>query len=477
MVCRGVMFLSLIWFLAAPVELMADEAPARPNVLLIMSDDLNTALSGFGHPQCKTPNLDRLARRGVSFHRMYCQFPVCGASRSSMMNGLYPYSTGDLKNTTIFRKYRPQAVTLPQLFLNNGYYVARVGKIYHMGIPQEVIDGTAIADDPQSWGETYNIQCGEQNLPGKTIQHSPGWKGSQTFQRVEATEGDLAMADGLAATKTIELMRKHREKPFFIACGFVRPHVPLVAPEAYFRMYPEQAMILPEVPADDLEDVGQATKTYKTNESLKITTEQMPGILSAYYGCVSHMDFQVGRLLDALDELDLKQKTLVVFTSDHGYHLGEHHKWQKQHLFEETTRVPFILSAPWLSKSHGKSTQHMCELIDLYPTVSSLCQVSPPEYIQGKSMVPILKDVETDLWTKDTVFSVSTREGASLRNGSYRYTEWARGAKGTELYDLKNDPGEFINVADRTEYRSIREDLAKQMKKKRKLASSELGPK
>ena len=332
-----------------------------------------------------------------------------------MMNGLYPYSTGDLKNTTIFRKYRPNAVTLPQLFLNNGYYVARVGKIYHMGIPQEVIDGTAIADDPQSWGETYNIQCGEQNLPGKKIQHSPGWKGSQTFQRVEATDGDLAMADGLAATKTIELMKKHRGEPFFIACGFVRPHVPLVAPESYFRMYPEPEMILPKVPVDDLDDVGQATRAYKTNESLQITTEQMPGILSAYYGCVSHMDFQVGRLLDALDELELKQKTLVVFTSDHGYHLGEHHKWQKQHLFEETTRVPFILSAPWLSEVHGKSTQHMCELVDLYPTVSSLCHLSPPEYIQGESMVSILKDVETKSWTKDSVFSVSTREGASLR--------------------------------------------------------------
>jgi arylsulfatase A-like enzyme len=394
-----------------------------------------------------------------------------------MMNGIYPYSTGDLKNTTIFRKFRPDAVTLPQLFMNNGYYVARVGKIYHMGIPQEVIDGTAIADDPQSWGETYNIQCGEQNLPGKKIQHSPGWKGSQTFQRVEATDGDLAMADGLAATKTIELMKKHRAEPFFIACGFVRPHVPLVAPESYFRMYPEPEMILPKVPVDDLEDVGQATRAYKTNESLQITTEQMPGILSAYYGCVSHMDFQVGRLLDALVELGLKETTLVVFTSDHGYHLGEHHKWQKQHLFEETTRVPFILSAPWLSEVHGKSTQHMCELVDLYPTVSSLCHLSPPEYIQGESMVSILKDVKTKSWTKDSVFSVSTREGASLRNVRYRYTEWARGAKGVELYDLKNDPGEFTNVAELAEYRSVREGLANQMKEKRKSASSALGQK
>ena len=443
----------------------AADRPEKPNVLLILSDDLNTALSGFGHPQCKTPQLDRLAERGVSFRRMYCQFPVCGASRSSLMNGLYPYSTGDLSNTTTFRKKRPDAVTMSQLFMNQGYYVARVGKIYHMGIPFEVIDGTAKADDPASWGEAYNIKCGEQNLPGKKVDHSPGWNGSQTFQRVEAEGGDLEMADGMAATKAIELLEAHKDEPFFLAVGFVRPHVPLVAPEKYFRMYPESDVVLPEVPEDDIADMGKPTQKYKTTESLEIAREDMPAIHSAYYASVTHMDAQVGRLLDALEELGLDERTLVVFSSDHGYHLGEHHKWQKQHLFEETCRVPFILSVPWMKGGHGEPANQICELVDLYPTVADVCGLKPPAYLQGVSMRAILDKPDTSDWDKSTALTVSTKGGVSLRTEKWRYTEWRGkgGAVEVELYDLEKDPGEFTNVADRAEYRAARKALVAQL--------------
>lgn len=441
----------------------AGERPDKPNVLLIMSDDLNTALSGFGHPQCKTPELDRLATHGVSFRRMYCQFPICGASRSSLMNGLYPYSTGDMANTTKFRKTRPDAVTMSQLFKNNGYYVARVSKIFHMGIPTEIIDGTAVADDPQSWGDTFNIQSGEHNMPGLRVDHSPGWDSSQTFQRVEAEAGDLSMVDGKAATKAIELLREHRGDPFFIALGFVRPHVPLVAPEKYFRAYPEKDMVLAKVPENDLADVGKPTLRYKTTASLQIKPEDMPGILSAYYASVSHMDSQVGRVLDALDELGLRENTVVVFSSDHGYHLGEHHKWQKQHLFEETTRVPFILSAPWLEKTQGTSATQICELVDLYPTISDLCGLTPPQYLQGSSMLPILEDVATSKWQKASAFSVSTKGGVSLRTEKWRYTEWGEGGQDVELYDLTTDPQEFTNVTDEPAYKREKESLARQL--------------
>jgi arylsulfatase A-like enzyme len=450
-----------------PVVGATVSAAKKPNVLLIMSDDLNTALSGFGHPQCKTPELDRLAKSGVSFRRMYCQFPICGASRSSLMNGLYPYSTGDLGNSTKFRKQRPDAVTMSQLFKNNGYYVARVSKIFHMGIPNEIIAGTAVADDPESWGETYNIQCGEQNMAGKRIDHSPGWDSSQTFQRVETVDGDLEMADGKAATKAIELLKQHRDEPFFIALGFVRPHVPLVAPEKYFRAYPEEAMILAEVPSDDLDDVGKATREYKTTASLKIKREDMPGILSAYYAAVSHMDAQVGRVLDALDELGLRENTIVVFSSDHGYHLGQHHKWQKQHLFEETTRVPFILSVPWMTGTHGASAQQICELVDLYPTISDVCGLKPPSYLQGSSMRAILEDTATSKWDKATALTVSTKEGVSLRTEKWRYTQWGKGSKDVELYDLTKDPNEFTNVANKPDYKQAREKLARQLDKRK----------
>ena len=438
------------------------ERPAKPNVLLILSDDLNTALSGFGHPQCKTPHLDRLAERGVSFRRMYCQFPVCGASRSSLMNGLYPYSTGDLQNTTIFRKKHPDAVTMSQLFKNDGYYVARVSKIYHMGIPFEIIDGTAKADDPQSWGEAYNIKCGEQNLPGKKIDHSPGWNSSQTFERVEATGSDLEMADGKAATKAIELLTRHRGEPFFLAVGFVRPHVPLVAPEKYFRAYPEEEMARPKVPEDDIGDMGKITQKYKTTESLGIKEEDMPAILSAYYASVTHMDAQVGRLLDALDDLGLSDDTIVVFSSDHGYHLGEHHKWQKQHLFEETCRVPFILSAPWLKSGHGGGAQQICELVDLYPTVADLAGLEAPGYLQGTSMRAILKDPKTADWEKKSALTVSTKGGVSLRNDDWRITTWTKGKNvDIELYDLKKDPGEFTNVAQHPDYKNALDAMLK----------------
>ncbi|MGZ0170428.1 MAG: sulfatase [Planctomycetales bacterium] len=438
-----------------------ESPPKKPNVLLILSDDLSTALSGFGHPQCRTPELDRLAERGVSFRRMYCQFPICGASRSSLMNGLYPYSTGDLGNTTKFRQTLPDSVTMSQLFKNNGYYAARVSKIYHMGIPFEIIDGTAVADDPESWSEAYNIQCGEQNLPGKKIDHSPGWDGSQTFQRVEAVDGDLAMADGMAATKAIELLKQHRDEPFFLALGFVRPHVPLVAPEKYFRAYPEEEMILAKVPKNDLDDVGKATSRYKTTASLKIRDEDMPGIHSAYYAAVSHMDAQVGRVLTALKELGLQDNTVVVFSSDHGYHLGEHHKWQKQHLFEQTARVPFIVSVPWMKKTHGASATQICELVDLYPTIADVCGLRPPSYLQGQSMRAIMNDSATSQWKKSDALTVSTKGGVSLRTENWRYTEWGTGKqKQVELYDLMKDPEEFTNVADQPAYKSTLKTLA-----------------
>ncbi len=464
-------------FVPSPALLNAGKSPGKPNVLLILSDDLSTALSGFGHPQCKTPHLDRLAKDGVKFQRMYCQFPICGASRSSLMNGLYPYSTGDLANTTKFREKDPNRITMSQMFINNGYYVARVSKIYHMGIPFEIIDGTAVADDPASWQEVYNIQCGEQNLEGKKIDHSPGWKSSQTFERVETVAGDLEMADGMAATKAIELMKKHKDEPFFIGLGFVRPHVPLVAPEKYFRMYPEDEMILPEVPEDDLDDVGKATSNYKTTEALKIQKKDMPGIHSAYYASITHMDAQVGRMLDALEELGLREKTIVIFSSDHGYHLGEHHKWQKQHLFEQTARVPFILSVPWLDKAHGGAANQICELVDLYPTVADVCGLEPPEYLQGFSMRPILEDPSTDDWEKSTALTVSTKGGVSYRTEKWRYTEWdapmGKGKKEFELYDLARDPGEFTNVANEDDYRAVKRKLAKELAARKKAAGYE----
>ena len=446
-------------------------AAKAPNVLFLMSDDLNTALSGFGHPQCKTPELDKLAERGMRFENMHCQYPVCGASRASLMSGLYPYTNGTLGNAGTLRGNMPDIVTMSQLFRKNGYRVGRVSKIYHMGIPMEIIAGTAKRDDPHSWDEVVNIKAPEQNAPGEKTNWSPKNKSSQSFTGVVAEGDDLLHADGMAANHAIDFLKRHKDKPFFLACGFVRPHVPLVAPAKYFDRYDRDAMIAPVVPENDLEDVPEIIRNYKRNStSYGVTPELHKGLLEAYYASISYMDAQVGRVLDALEELGLADNTIIVFTSDHGYLLGHHNKFQKQHLFEEATRVPFIVSIPWMKNQHGKATTHITELIDLYPTLAKLGGLKAPNSLHGESMVPLLKNPNSDGWKKDVAFTISRSGGESIRTREWRFTQWGFGAGGMELYDLRNDPGEFTNLAAKRKYSVQLNKLKKQLEAKRREA-------
>ncbi|MGI9473644.1 MAG: sulfatase [Rubripirellula sp.] len=454
-------------------SLVANPGPAAepPNVLFLMSDDLNTSLSGFGHPQCKTPQLDKLADRGMRFENMHCQYPVCGASRASLMSGLYPYTNGTLGNNGTLRGSMPDVLTLSQLFRNNGYRVGRVSKIYHMGIPGEIIAGTAERDDPLSWDEVVNIKAPEQDAPGEKTNWSPMNSSSQSFVGVVAEGDDLVHADGMAADHAIDFLKRHKDKPFFLACGFVRPHVPLVAPAKYFDLYDREELVAPKVPEDDLEDVPKIIRNYKRNSTTYgITPELHKGMLEAYYASISYMDAQVGRVLDALDELGLADNTIVVFTSDHGYLLGHHHKFQKQHLFEEATRVPFIVSVPWMNDEHGKATSKITELIDLYPTLADLAGLKTPQGLQGSSMMPLLSDPASEDWEKDVAFTISRSGGESLRTPDWRFTQWNYGDGGMELYDLRNDPGEFTNLAGKPEYASQRKKLKSQLEAKRREA-------
>lgn len=437
---------------------------AKPNVLFLIADDLNTALSGFGHQQCKTPNLDRLAERGVKFQNMHCQYPVCGASRASIMSGLYPYSNLTLGNAGTLRGNMPNVVTLSQTFQNNGYYAGRVSKIYHMGIPLEIIAGTAERDDPFSWDEAINIQAPEHHAPGVLTNWSPKDKGTQTFAGIVASGGDSEHADGMAADRAIEILDKVKDKPFFLAVGFVRPHVPLVAPKKYFDIYNREEMVAPVVPENDLDDVPAIVRGYKRNSTTYgVTPELHQGLLQAYYASISYMDAQVGRVLDALEEKGVADNTIVVFTSDHGYLLGHHHKFQKQHLFEEATRVPFIISVPWLKDQHGRGTTKITELVDLYPTLADLANLPAPDALQGTSLKPLLVDTESPSWNKEQAFTVSRSGGESLRTAGWRFTQWGFGEKGMELYDLKNDPDEFTNQAENPEYASVLKTLQAQL--------------
>ena len=386
------------------------------------------------------------------------------------MTGLYPYTNGMLGNGGNLRKNLPNVVTLSQLFRNNGYHAGRVSKIYHMGIPFEIIAGTADHDDAPSWDETVNIKAPEQNAPGERTEWSPKDKSSQTFTGVEASTGDLEHADGMAADAAIEFLKQNKDKPFFLGCGFVRPHVPLVAPSKYFDRYDRDAMVAPEVPKEDLEDVPKIIRNYKSIDRYGVTPELHKGLLEAYYASISYMDEQVGRVLEALDELGLRENTIVIFSSDHGYLLGHHHKFQKQHLFEESTRVPFILSVPWMKKSHGHASNKITELVDLYPTLAELAELTPPANLQGQSLLPLLKNPTTKEWSKDLAFSISRSGGESIRTSKWRFTHWGFGAKGEELYDLKNDPKEFTNLARDPNYSGRLNQLKARLKTKRKAA-------
>ena len=468
---RFTRFLFALTLIAGSISGGTSWAADKPNILFFMSDDLNTALSGFGHPQCKTPELDKLADRGIRFENMHCQYPVCGASRASLMSGLYPYTNGTMGNIGTLRGNMPDVLTMSQLFRNNGYHVGRISKIYHMGIPNEIIAGTAERDDPHSWDEVVNIKAPEQNAPGEKTNWSPKNNSSQTFTGVIAEGGDPVHADGMAAGHAIDFLRRHKDKPFFLACGFVRPHVPLVAPKQYFDRYDREAMVAPVVPEGDLEDVPKIIRNYKRNStSYGVTPELHKGLLEAYYASISFMDAQVGRVLDELEALGLADNTIVVFTSDHGYLLGHHDKFQKQHLFEEATRVPFIVSVPWMKNQHGKATKHITELIDLYPTLAELSGLKVPHSLQGSSMLPLLKNPKSDGWKKELAFTISRNGGESIRTPHWRFTQWDYGKGGMELYDLRKDPGEFTNLAQKSENAGQLEKMKRQLEATRREA-------
>ncbi len=436
------------------IPLLGSAKPERMNVLFMIADDLNTSVSGYGHPDCKTPNLDRLAARGVVFENMHCQFPLCGPSRASLMTGRYPYDIDILTLSTSdeLRKRNPGLVTLSQLFKNEGYVAGRVSKIYHMGIPKDIQNGTAGADDPESWDSVVNIKSPELDSPGQKVLLSPKNKRTQGFWSIRSEGGDLAQVDGMAAEAALAFLDQHQKEPFFLALGFVRPHVPLVAPKKYYDAFDPAKMTLPQVPADDLDDIPAVVRNYKTTATYGMDEQQHREIMQAYYASILYVDTQVGRVLDKLDELGLADNTVIVFTSDHGYLLGEHFKWQKCHLFDEATRVPFIVSVPWMKETQGQKSAKITELIDLYPTLAELAGLECPDAVAGTSLLPLLRDPDSKDWKKTAAFTLTTIGGGeSVRTEKWRYSRYPKGG-GEELYDCQNDPSQFTNLADDPAY-------------------------
>lgn len=454
----------------------------KPNVLFIMADDFNTAVSGYGHPQCKTPNLDRLAEQGTSFTRAYCQFPLCGPSRCSIMSGQYPLTNGVKGNGS---ELPADAKTLPYCFRENGYWTGRVSKIYHMGVPGHIFTGDNGIDHEASWDERYNVSVMETITPGKAEdlmledsthlyeQLREEWKAYQhkggkfmipegnhqgsDIVAVEASVGDDFMPDGIAAAKAIELLRERAKEgqPFFLGVGFVRPHMPSVAPKEAFDGYIAEEMQLPELIDGDLEDIPAAAQQNTNENKYKLSTENQKKALRAYYATVTYMDQQVGRLLDEVDALGIRDETIIVFVSDHGFHLGEHTMWQKMSLMEESIRVPLIVSSPYQETKNTKCDS-IVELIDIFPTLMELAGLDAPTHLQGNSFAQLLDDPDAQHEKKDALIQVGNSFCMRIDKWAYmQYRNQNDKIIGTMLYDMENDPMQYRNLFGHPEYEAL----------------------
>ncbi len=462
-----------LWPAWAPAGLAQSSRSAQKmNVLFIAADDLNTNWGAYGHPVVRTPNLDRLAARGMRFDRAYTQYPLCSPSRSSLMTGLRPDTIRVYDLVTHFRTNVPNVVTLPQMFRNNGYFAARVGKIYHYGVPTQI--GTSGLDDPPSWDRFVNPR-GRDKDEEHLVRNLTPQRALGSALAILAAEGtDEEQTDGKVATEAIRLLEENREKPFFIAAGFYRPHCPFIAPKKYFDLYPLDRIVLPKEPPDHLKNVPDAA-FWTRPPYWGLDERQRREAIQAYYASISFMDAQVGRLLDALDRLKLAEKTIIVFWSDHGYMLTEHGQWMKQNLWEESARTPLVIAAP-KAKAKGRASGRTVELLDIYPTLAELCGLTPPANLAGRSLRPLLDNGRAP-WNKPAYTQIDRGGpppgsaapagaapparfvGRSVRTERWRYTEWDEGRRGVELYDYANDPREYRNLANDPAHAGTIEEL------------------
>ncbi len=468
-----------------PVDVQA--ADGRLNVLFIAVDDLRPNLSCYGEPGLKTPNMDRLAARGMLFRRAYCQIASCGPSRASLLTGRRPDTTTVFDNRRRFRTALPDVVTLPQHFRNHGYHTRSFGKVFH-GIFRSEVN-----EDPPSWSVPawrpkavqYRTEEGidvlRQRYPRQFQDPSQSVEDIQAERRlkglaVEAPDvDDNDLIDGRTADKAIEVMRQIKDNPFFLAVGFVKPHAPYVAPKKYFDLYKADDFTFPVVhempqgapPQAHNNDSRELRGYAGIASSGPIPVNQARWVTHGYNACVSYVDAQIGRLINELDRLSLGDRTVIVLWGDHGYHLGHNGLWCKNTNFEAAARVPLIVSAPG-AKARGQSTDALVELVDLYPTLAELCSLPVASDLHGTSFAPLL-DQPRMTWKK-AAFSQTPRPytrpeeamGRSVRTDRYRFVEWT-GTKLSkplhELYDFADSAPEKLNLADRPGYQEVVKEL------------------
>ncbi len=472
---------------------LASELTARPNVLFIVCDDLNTHVTTSGYPSIKTPAFDELAAAGMTFRRAYCQYPVCGPSRASFLSGLYPESTSVLDNKSDIRKTRPGTVSMPQCFKQAGYWTASVGKVFH----NPNVDPGEVA-----WNKVLRFDNDEmpsvaQARKAFEAQHGPVGQGKNRRQWKEhlatlstQTRGqkkpgygpsglrDEQHRDGKNVRQIASWLddQAYGDKPFFVVGGIQKPHVPFLAPDSYFELYPKKDLSFRLTPAGFWNQAPKLAMVKRFEAfGFKLAVENDPlrrEYTQAYHACISFIDAQIGLLFDALKRNGLWDNTIIVFTSDHGYQLGEHFMWGKVTLFEECARVPMIVRVPGRTQD-GSRTEGLVELVDVFPTLIDLCDVGAPHAMQGKSFVSMVDDPGSS--GKEVAYTVVSRGndlGRSIRTTRWRYAEWGNSDQ-AELYDLNSDPYEEHNLAKYVHYSQQRRTMHKLLVKAKAQAQSE----
>ncbi len=459
--------------IAGPAMAAADARPSarRPNVLFVVSDDLSARISPAGYPGVQTPSLDRLAREGTTFRRAYCQYPVCGPTRASFLTGLYPESTGVFDNRIMIEETRPGTPTLPRTFRQAGYWTAAVGKVFHKHGDNPGGDTWDVAEsfenDEMEVERLARERFEREHGPVTESRHRQAWRehlltvAPQT--RNQGVKGlgpgygpsglrDEQHNDGKNARRVASWLgsRAHGDKPFFIAVGLHKPHIPFLAPDRYFELYPRESLQLINPPPNDWHDIPAIAATkqhldYGFPDLGRGDDARRREFTQAYYACISFIDAQLGVILDAVRQAGEWDNTIVLFVGDHGYNLGEHFMWGKVLLFEESARVPLMVRVPGVT--HGAQAHGLVEMVDFFPTLAELCAVPAPAHLQGRSLAPQLRDPAAP--GKEWAYTVVRRGealGRAIRFERWRYTEWG-GPGQIELYDLAGDPHEWSNLA------------------------------
>ena len=439
------------------------------NVLFIIADDLNCDIGAYGNSTIKTPNIDRLARNGVLFGNAHIQYPWCGPSRASFMTGLYPDQTKVKQLRINIREAIPEVVTIGQKYREERYHSVRIGKIFHYHNPTHI--GTSGNDDNYTWDQTVN-PYGRDKLEEYKVNTLKPQRYGGTLSWLSAEGTDEEQTDGIGANETIDFLDKFAKsrENFFLAFGLYRPHTPYVAPKKYYDMYDSNDIEIPEISDQYLmsipEPAARSVRPPSKIEQHDLDKDLAKTIKKAYYATTSFVDAQVGKVLDKLKETGLDKNTIVVFTSDHGYHLGEHGHWMKKTLFDNGTRIPLIVSGPGINKNE-KIMDAPVEMIDIYPTLMDLTGKKTPSFVSGKSFASLLKDsskrvrksalTELIIGPKDKMV-----QGYSIKTNRYRLTQWGKnGVHGYELYDHKFDKPELNNLANEEAYRALKDSLKK----------------